>query len=75
MADFFTMGGYGAYVWSAFGFTFLVLIGLLLQSWRAARAKERELVELRSTLRPAREPASRPLVARRETAPAETVNG
>jgi heme exporter protein CcmD len=75
MADFLAMGDYGAYVWSAFGFTFTVLAGLLLQSWRAAQAKERELMELRSTLRPAREPASRPLVARRESAPVETVNG
>ena len=75
MADFLAMGDYGAYVWSAFGFTFAVLVGLLLQSWRAAQAKERELMELRSTLRPAREPVGRPLVARRETTPVETVNG
>ena len=70
VAGFWAMGGYAAYVWPAFGFTLAVMVGLFAQSWRAARAAERELAELRAALRPAREPrAARPLVARRETSP------
>ena len=33
MSDFFAMGGYGAYVWPAFGFAAAVLLGLLWQTW------------------------------------------
>ncbi len=32
MQDFLAMGGYAFYVWSAYGLTAIVLIGLLLQS-------------------------------------------
>jgi heme exporter protein D len=70
VASFCAMGGYAAYVWPAFGFTVIVMAGLFAQSWRAARVAERELAELRATLRPAREPrTARPVVARRETSP------
>jgi heme exporter protein D len=70
VASFWAMGGYAAYVWPAFGFTVIVMVGLFAQSWRAARAAEHELAELRATVRPAREPqAARPLVARREVSP------
>jgi len=58
VSDFFTMGGYGAYVWPAFGFAAVVLLGLLLQSWWAARRRTAELEQLRAELRPGR--ASRP---------------
>lgn len=51
MAEFFAMGGYAAYVWSAFGFTILVLAGLWVLSWRQMRAKEAELEDLRARLR------------------------
>lgn len=72
--EYLAMGGYAAYVWSAFGFALVVMVGLLLQSWRSARLRERELEELRAALRPGRgerRPAARPLVARREGAAAE----
>jgi heme exporter protein D len=70
VAGFLAMGGYAAYVWPAFGFTVAVMAGLFAQSWRAARAADRDLAELRAAARPAREPrAARPLVARRETSP------
>lgn len=58
MSDFFAMGGYGAYVWPAFGFAGAVLLGLLLQSWRTARRRAAELEQLRADLRPGR--AGRP---------------
>ena len=58
MSDFFAMGGYGAYVWPAFGFAAAVLLGLLWQSWRAARSREAELEQLRRLARPG--PTGRP---------------
>lgn len=63
------MGGYAAYVWAAFGFTVVVMGGLLAQSWLLARRRERELAELRTRLRPSwpTRPAA-PLVARRQAA-------
>lgn len=48
------MGGYAAYVWSAFGFTLVVLVGLLGQSWRAAHQREAELAQLRELVRAGR---------------------
>ena len=58
MTDFFAMGGYAAYVWTAYGFTALVLILLVVQSWRCARRRGAELEQVRRLARPAR--ASRP---------------
>jgi heme exporter protein D len=66
------MGGYGAFVWSAYGFATIVLVGLFVQSWRGARRKEAELAELRLRVRPARARPARPLVARRELEGAES---
>ena len=58
MTEFFAMGGYAAYVWPAYGFAALVLIALLVQSWRGARRRAAELEQVRRLVRPAR--ASRP---------------
>ena len=58
MSDFFAMGGYGAYIWPAFGFAAIVLLGLALQSWWVARRRAAEFEQLRAELRPGR--ASRP---------------
>ena len=42
MAEFFDMGGYAVYVWSAYAGFALILLGLVLASLRdAARAKRR----------------------------------
>ena len=54
MTDFLAMGGYAAYVWSAYGFAALVLIALLVQSWRSARRRGAELEQVRHLARPAR---------------------
>ena len=54
MTDFLAMGGYAAYVWSAYGFAAVVLIALLVQSWRSARRREAELEQVRRLARPAR---------------------
>lgn len=64
VSEFLQMGGYGAYVWSAFGFAALVLIGLLVQSVLQARRREREFVRLREIARPAAgRPAPKPRTA------------
>jgi heme exporter protein D len=54
LSEFLAMGGYAAYVWSAFGFALVVLLGLLGQSWRAAHQREAELAELRRLVREGR---------------------
>jgi heme exporter protein D len=74
LSEFLAMGGYAAYVWSAFGFALVVLLGLLGQSWRAAHRREAELAELRRLVRagrarpaqaqtrtPAQDPTARPV--------------
>lgn len=37
MQEFFEMGGYGGYVWSAFGITVFSMMILALVAWRADR--------------------------------------
>lgn len=69
MSEFLAMGGYAAYVWSAFGFALVVLLGLLGQSWRAAHRREAELAQLRELVRagragPARVQARGPAASR-----------
>ncbi len=46
MREFLAMGGYAAYVWSAFGLTTLFLGLLLWQSWHDGRKRARELAAL-----------------------------
>jgi heme exporter protein D len=48
------MGGYAAYVWSAYGFAAVVLVALLVQSWRSARRRDAEFEQVRRLARPAR---------------------
>ena len=45
------MGGYGGYVWSAFGFALISMGSLLWQSWRAQARRAAELGALRQSLR------------------------
>jgi heme exporter protein D len=52
VSEFLAMGGYAAYVWPAFGFAGLVLVGLLAQSWHAARRREAEFEKLKRLARP-----------------------
>lgn len=69
MAEFLAMGGYGVYVWTAYGATIVVLGALLWQSWRLARKKTAELAALRDA-RPARpDGAARRIAARRVEPP------
>ena len=50
MSELLAMGGYAAYVWSAFTIAFLLMLGLFLQSRRAARRSEAELEVLMKCL-------------------------
>ena len=34
MSEFLHMGGYASYVWSAFGLTFVVVMGNFVLTWR-----------------------------------------
>ena len=45
-ADFIAMGGYAEFVWPAFGLTALVLVGLLVGSFRTLKANESALTAL-----------------------------
>ncbi len=49
--EFLAMGGYGAYVWSAYGITLLSLLLLFVWSWHGARAREAELEQVRKLSR------------------------
>ena len=37
MSDFFNMGGYGAYIWTSYGLTAVVLIGFVVAALRSLR--------------------------------------
>jgi heme exporter protein CcmD len=43
---FIAMGGYGGFVWSAYGIALVVLGGFSLHAWRRYRAGVRALAEL-----------------------------
>jgi heme exporter protein CcmD len=66
LTEHLAMGGYGAYVWSAFAVALVLLVGLFLQSRHAARRRELELEELRAKVRPQHPRALRPMRPRRE---------
>ncbi|MBP2229751.1 heme exporter protein CcmD [Azospirillum agricola] len=53
MTDFLSMGGYAAFVWPAYAIAALVLLGLLLATWKGLRDAETTLKALESA-RPAR---------------------
>lgn len=51
MGEFFAMGDYGAYVWSAYGITLFGLAALFVWSWLGARSREGELEQTRKWAR------------------------
>lgn len=53
------MGGYGAYIWPAYGVAALVMLGLLATSIRASRGNARMLAELESSGRGRRRPRAK----------------
>ena len=55
VSDYVAMGGYARFVWPAYGVCLVVMLGLLLQSLRSYRARQRELDRLQPPRRRARE--------------------
>jgi len=50
LSDFWAMGGYGAFVWSAFGLSLGALLTLFVVSWLSARRRAAELERWRRRL-------------------------
>lgn len=46
---FLDMGGYGRFIWPAYGMTILAMIALTAASLRALRRRKREFAALRNT--------------------------
>ena len=55
LSSFLEMGGYGGFVWPAFGLTAAVLLALLIESLRRLKAAERALARLESQVPSRRE--------------------
>ena len=51
MAEFFSMGGYAAYVWPAYGIAAVILVAMLIVSLRGLRRHE-ALLKTLETSRP-----------------------
>jgi heme exporter protein CcmD len=58
VTEFFAMGGYAAYVWTAYGITAAVIV---LNVWSAQRRYHRAMAAI-SAERPSVEPARKPTV-------------
>jgi heme exporter protein CcmD len=46
MNGFLAMGGYGVFIWPAYGVSALALIAMVWQSWAAWRAAKKRLEDL-----------------------------
>ena len=46
MAEYFSMGGHGGFIWTAWGIALAVLSVLVFASVRSMRARERELARM-----------------------------
>lgn len=46
MESFLDMGGYAAFIWPAFGLTFVVMAGMVVFTLRSLRTRQRELARL-----------------------------
>jgi heme exporter protein D len=51
LSEFLAMGGYAQFVWPAYGVTFIVMVGILIQSLRSYRSRQRELDRLQGERR------------------------
>ena len=58
MAEFFSMGGYAAYVWPAYGIAAVILVAMLIVSLRGLRRHE-ALLKTLQTSRPRRREQNR----------------
>ncbi|MBE9555328.1 MAG: heme exporter protein CcmD [Proteobacteria bacterium] len=51
MDNFFAMGGYGAFIWPAYGAAAVLMMGLLVLSWKSMRQREALVETLRASRR------------------------
>ena len=54
MAEFFAMGGYAPYVWSAYAVALVVLVGMVVLTIARHRRTRRMLAQLEALRRPER---------------------
>jgi heme exporter protein D len=40
MSEFIAMGGYGAFIWPAYGVAAILMAGVLILSWKGMRRRE-----------------------------------
>ena len=59
MSEFFSMGGYGSYIWSSYGVTAIAMIVLLLATLRGLHNSRRELDQLETVLHTKRQRRNR----------------
>lgn len=52
MQEFFSMGGYGTYVWSSYGLTAVVMLVLLVTSIRNLKSTEATFERLKQAVAP-----------------------
>jgi heme exporter protein D len=45
MSEYLAMGGYGAFIWPAYGVAAILMVGVLILSWKSMRQRE-ALVEV-----------------------------
>lgn len=50
MSEFFSMGGYAAYIWPAWGLSLLALAGLIVFAFAERRSKQARLAELEADM-------------------------
>jgi heme exporter protein D len=48
MNEFFAMGGYGAFIWPAYGTAAILMAGVLILSWNSMRQREALVKSLRA---------------------------
>ena len=51
MSEFFEMGGYGAFIWPAYGAAAILMMGVLILSWKSMRQREALVESLRASRR------------------------
>jgi len=55
MAEFFSMGGYGAYVWPSYAMTAVIMAVLLVASLRGLKTTEATFERLKGEMAPAKQ--------------------
>ena len=52
MQEYFSMGGYGAYIWPCYGLSAALLLALLVSSIRSLKSTEAEFERLKAAVGP-----------------------